>query len=873
MHTWKPGDAPETHPMWEREVEFECTMMREGADKFREACAKASSKRQMTEVKPVEGLMVAWLPKMVTGIREWLRDCRTNGRRVMGSVPASSLRLRTIDPYLASYVTLRTVLNLITNSKTAVITIAKDIGLALEHEARMDAWEKRDRDLFRQKQQNFKGTREAPPADANHRRRVNIYNFNKLMREKLEWEDWSEHERMRLGLDLIDILIRYTKRFQMIPDPTHVARRGVKTSPAYVLVPEPALLEWLAARLDHMEILNPVYTPTLIPPRRWEGTRGGGYYTPHMRTPALIRFKAHQEGQRGYAEQEYDSIDMPAVYVALHALQETGWKINRRVLSVAHAMWDADMAIAGLPSKEVPKKAQAPKGASEEEIKAIKRAKNREWAAYAKRASVIRTTGATLQIADRYAEDVFYFPHMLDFRGRIYPIPLDLQPQGSDLARGLLTFSEGKPVDAEAAGWLAIHLANTFGRDKISFDERIAWVEANEAMWRAIDADPLADRQWCEHGVDHFQALAAVFEWVRWLDEGEGMISSLPIRVDGTCNGIQHLSALVRDPVGGSAVNLTPGEAPRDIYQEVATPLTMDLERIRAGGGPDAEKAAWWLQFVNDKGSLPRSLTKRPVMIMPYGGSREAYFKYTRDWLDEEHPEIVAEITALEKADVIPYGTIGRYVAFLVKLMWEVVAETASGGVKTMAWLQECAKHAAKGNQPIYWQVPSGFVVRHFYGKTKTRQIRTKCDGKGIRLIEHVRTKDLDPKEQLAGIAPNFIHSLDASALMTALVKAQGEGISALTSIHDAYGTVAADMWTLHRVLREAFIETHSADVLGSYRRACLDVLANHIVVTEGLAPEDAWMADQRADRMLPAPLPLGDLDLSQVVESDYFFG
>ncbi len=61
---------------------------------------------------------------------------------------------------------------------------------------------------------------------------------------------------------------------------------------------------------------------------------------------------------------------------------------------------------------------------------------------------------------------------------------------------------------------------------------------------------------------------------------GPGLISHLPISMDGSCNGYQHLSAMGLDPIGGRATNLMPfretrqGEAsnvePQDIYQWVS---------------------------------------------------------------------------------------------------------------------------------------------------------------------------------------------------------------------------------------------------------------------------------------------------------------
>jgi DNA-directed RNA polymerase len=44
-------------------------------------------------------------------------------------------------------------------------------------------------------------------------------------------------------------------------------------------------------------------------------------------------------------------------------------------------------------------------------------------------------------------EEAIYFPHQMDFRGRAYAVPMFLNPQGSDLAKGMLTFANGVPID------------------------------------------------------------------------------------------------------------------------------------------------------------------------------------------------------------------------------------------------------------------------------------------------------------------------------------------------------------------------------------------------------------------------------------------
>jgi DNA-directed RNA polymerase len=67
-------------------------------------------------------------------------------------------------------------------------------------------------------------------------------------------------------------------------------------------------------------------------------------------------------------------------------------------------------------------------------------------------------------------------PHNIDFRGRAYPIPPHLNHIGDDLSRGLLMFGESKPLGERGLRWLKIHLANLYGYDKASFDEREAYV-------------------------------------------------------------------------------------------------------------------------------------------------------------------------------------------------------------------------------------------------------------------------------------------------------------------------------------------------------------------------------------------------------------
>jgi DNA-directed RNA polymerase len=88
--------------------------------------------------------------------------------------------------------------------------------------------------------------------------------------------------------------------------------------------------------------------------------------------------------------------------------------------------------------------------------------------------------------------------------------------------------------------------------------------------------------------------------------------------MDGTCNGLQNFSAILRDEVGGKAVNLLPADKPNDIYTDVAELVIKRVEEDAMGGN---EIAAGWI------GRVTRKVTKRPVMTLAYGASRYGFAK------------------------------------------------------------------------------------------------------------------------------------------------------------------------------------------------------------------------------------------------------
>lgn len=164
-------------------------------------------------------------------------------------------------------------------------------------------------------------------------------------------------------------------------------------------------------------------------------------------------------------------------------------------------------------------------------------------------------------------QEPFFYPYAADFRGRAYPMVPYLNPTGSGLARGLLKFHEKRRLGQSGLFWLKIQLANSYGWGKLSLNERIRMVNENMHNILVSAADPLADvvtsssgailGGWWRTAEHPWICLAACFELagaLQFVDSGgryQDYESSLPVMLDGSCNGLQHYSALGLDEAGG----------------------------------------------------------------------------------------------------------------------------------------------------------------------------------------------------------------------------------------------------------------------------------------------------------------------------------
>ena len=438
-----------------------------------------------------------------------------------------------------------------------------------------------------------------------------------------------------------------------------------------------------------------------------------------------------------------------------------------------------------------------------------------------------------LAFAERMLDEPrFYFPHQLDHRGRAYPVPQVVNPQSDNAGKALLEFADGKPLGERGACWLAIHIANCYWKkNKVSFAKRLKWVNDHEAEIIALAKDPLGPHRIRDEAGKPWMFLRACLEWKRYREEGPDFVSHLPISVDGSCNGYQHLSAMGRDPIGGSATNLTPGDDPEDdpwdMYQETADHACIHIMiDAKYGSGDDREAALELLDKVD------RSGVKHATMTTPYGVTRETIYKQL-----------------LEQEFVKSCKDPKKCARYLAKVLVECIPEVAVQAGIIMTYLRETTGKVAKANRVMMWTTPTGFVVIH--ENREPKEVRVATSDWTFVLYEQDATRKIDVRKQVDGIVAHFVHSLDAAHMMLTVNALVAAGLHHFMMVHDSFGVHACDIDLLNRVLREEFVRIYSQPVLQNF------------------------LNEQRAahpDINLPEIPPTGTLDIRQVLSSPYFF-
>lgn len=569
----------------------------------------------------------------------------------------------------------------------------------------------------------------------------------------------------------------------------------------YTFKASKAWLNYIDEYRSHHEKYYARTGPTLIPPKPWSNVADGGYWHPTLAATKPL------------TKNEQSS---PTFYQAVNKLQSTPYRINNPVLSVALWAWENNIAIGKLPRKGrgeepiSPFPGRDPNAFDEFERQTFREFKRdkamwweREARSFTTKVAVNRILSTAKQFRDK---PEFYYVWYADFRGRLYPYSTDLSPQGTDLGRGLLTFAQGEVIKDPA--WLYRFAASCYGKGRLSLKAREQWTLDNREIIQRCAVDPY-NEDWWREAKEPWQFLACCVELNSYWSNPSGHISYLPIYIDGTCNGLQHFAALLKDEDLGERVNLTQRDIPADVYTEVLDEFVSLLN--------DAERTAL-------KSILNRELVKTPVMTKLYAAKEANWRKHILMQL--KHSSNVSDI----------YNVKTKYLTNTLAQLIKAVNNKLYRAVPAMNQLRQHCQNFITSEGRLCWSSPSGFIVTQKYLTYSYHRVLLKYLGRTVKLS---RTPlGSNNRKHASSFVANLIHSLDAATLHVFLSRATH--IPSLATIHDCIGTHCNYVDSAQLLIKQSFLEVHTD-------------LIKHVEV-------------------IPPDLIQGQLDLTRVLQSDYFF-
>ena len=640
---------------------------------------------------------------------------------------------------------------------------------------------------------------------------------------------WDDETALKVGYILAIAAIESTGLFER-----RSHKRGCRQTVVLLSLSEDAW-EYAHKSMKHGEALHPIKMPMVVPPRKWSSPTDGGYEE-GLGFP-LVR------GATKAATACHDIKTMPEVYAAINAVQHTPYRVNAVVLDVVQRLMETRSPIGDLdvyddgvfPTRPpildmVCEKTPEQRAEIRRYWHEANRVAENNRRIKSRRIGILQT----ISLASKFASEGdlrFFHAASLDFRGRFYCQSTGLSHQGNDLQKGLIEFGQGHviPHAGEAtAAWLR-HAAACRGV-KGTYAEREAaarqWVNSGEA--ESIAKDPLGT-------VGRWKDAADPFSFLAWcLDVPNvraGKPSHLMVAVDGSCNGLQVLSLLLKDEVGGAAVNLVPSNVPADIYSIVAARTQQKIIEAAKRGDEHADQ---WAEL-----GITRSLIKRVVMTVPYSISqrsavmylREAYFEQHRGgpWMDPSYP-----------------------CGVLIKSLWPAISEICVGGMAFLSWAQRAAKVLVHSGIHPTWVTPDGFTVQQSYMNYDKSRVRTVLGPQANIWQIRKATARINRRKHIHGLVPNLVHSLDACAARKTALRLVAAGVPDMAFVHDSYLTHAAYAPVLNKELRAAWVDTFAGDPLGDWIRQINAQLPVGLV--------------------LPDPPPQGTLNTKLLVDAPYFF-
>lgn len=707
---------------------------------------------------------------------------------------------------------LRVVLTAVIKGEQKALNLSKTVATNSLHYIRLAIMEDTETDKVARLRRKYKRSR-----------RSKANSVLKGVAAKSVEVDMSTNKLILLGTTIIDLVIK---------SGCMLLTKQQKTDAIYIRLSDEAKELLLKSKVFFGSMIT-VHYPFVVEPKKWTGIEGcGGYYS--LNNINFIRTRNIKD----LYSLLHKRPDISRLLNIVNTVQTSRFRVNSRVLDVVLEidrlkLIDYDnsnslpILVGGIPYND-----------KLNPYDLVNRDNYKDDFNYYKALDTTKTAinrieskrvgfDLALLIAKKFRHyDDIYFSYSVDFRGRIYPIQQYLNPQGTEQSRALLEFSDGQVLTERGFYWLCIHGANCYGYDKLSYEDRIQNIKDKHYEILEVAKDPLSCLKYWKDADSPLLYLAFCFSYSDYIKDPTQPIHNV-VQLDGTCSGIQMYSGLLLDKEGAEAVNVinSSSNKPSDIYGVVATESNRLLENnefpkilsFTTKGGVE-RTVNTLLEAHSIKGAITRSITKPNVMTQPYSVTKRGMFEQIYDLLQE----------AEENNKVFWKGDKWVVASLITDLNDRAITNVVKGAKVGQTTLKNILSVALKEDMidDAYWTTP---IYNFPVLQRIKRETRTRYDTPLGKLVLYTPTQETHYLKMLNGIAPNFIHSLDATVLYRTVELCIERGVKHFWLIHDSFGVLPNDVDTLNECFRQAYVDVFSSKPLLSFTEQICKRMLNEV--------------------------------------------
>lgn len=425
-----------------------------------------------------------------------------------------------------------------------------------------------------------------------------------------------------------------------------------------------------------------------------------------------------------------------------------------------------------------------------------------------------------LSIAETYSKvDKIYFPVRLDQRTRIYCKTDYLDYQKNDLAKGLISFANPGTItkyDIEIIKYFKAYGANMFGNnlDKKSINYRVKWVDDNADKILAFEFNDIVDS--AESKVCF---ISFCFEFKRftdfWVNKDQSVFYTyLPIQLDASCNGYQHLALLTNENYLFNKLNLdvsTHDDDPDDFYTYILNKtndyienMILQLTELNIKNNKQDKNL---ISFNKLKSvSFDRSIIKKTVMTESYSAGIPKLVNNILLNITPHYNKGKTEYYTYKDLDIKLYR---EDIVTFVTTMKKVIKVESPKIQELSKYLNAIVSICTKLSIPIPWNLPSGAIINESYLVEKEQSITAFSFIKSRYTFKKYLKEEYDLDKQRRAIRPNLIHSLDGTTI--AMLYNSMKHIDIYT-VHDCFAVTANNVPYLIKILKMVYIKLYSSN-------------------------------------------------------------